>query len=426
MFLKLARLALHNLLRARARLAMTAGGVLVGTTAVILLIALTNGLQQAAESGIGQSGSLTELTVMPSFMMETGAGGAEPPRLTPTAVNGFWRIPGVALVAPLLNLRAQAELRTGDLLGFAQITGLDPRLVPYMGWNATEGVLALEAGGVLVGSQVATAFYDPESETFEPVTVDVVNARLELRLTGSDGGTRRIDLSVAGVLAPNPTFDFTIVMPVQTVADLNTWAEGGENAAAFTFDSVLVRAADREQTEAVTEAVQALGFSASGLGDFIAQINGFFGTMRLALGGVGGVALLVAAFGVANTMTMAILERTREIGLMKAVGATDGDILTIFLVEAALVGLSGGVAGIALSLILERIVNEALRGLPAGEGGIGFFPVDLSQVQGSLLVITPDLMLFGLVLAASVGIVAGLFPALRAARMLTVTALKSQ
>ncbi len=104
-----------------------------------------------------------------------------------------------------------------------------------------------------------------------------------------------------------------------------------------------MQATSRETAGEVSDAIRELGFNAGGMGNFLNQINRFFTTMRLVLGGV---ALLVAAFGVANTMTMTILERTCEIGLMKAVGATDRDVLTIFLIEAALVGCRGWVSRI--------------------------------------------------------------------------------
>ena len=136
----------------------------------------------------------------------------------------------------------------------------------------------------------------------------------------------------------------------------------------------------------------------------------------------------MAAFGVANTMTMAILERTREIGLMKAVGATDRDVLTVFLIEAALVGLSGGAAGVGISYLLQNAINEAMRNMPtdqSGGGGFIFF-IDPSQIGGNLVIIPPELALFALALATGVGIAAGFYPALRAARMTTVVALKTE
>lgn len=149
------------------------------------------------------------------------------------------------------------------------------------------------------------------------------------------------------------------------------------------------------------------------------------------LGGVGGVALLVAAFGVANTMTMAILERTKEIGLMKAIGATDRDVLTIFLIEAGLVGFVGGVTGVGTALFLQNVINQAVANASLSQTGdsgnpMMFLPLDVSQIGGNLMVIPSELILFALVLATMVGVVAGTYPALRASRMPPVLALKSE
>src|SRR5262249_47295718 len=161
---------------------------------------------------------------------------------------------------------------------------------------------------------------------------------------------------------------------------------------------------------------------ATGMGSYLSQLNGFFGIMRIMLGGVGGVALLVAAFGVANTMTMAILERTREIGLMKAVGATDREGLTIFLIEAGLVSLLGGLSGLAISYMLQYIVNTLVVG---NVGSITLGSINISQLTTSLIVIPTELSVLALGLATYIGICAGFYPALRAARMTTVVALKT-
>ena len=136
--------------------------------------------------------------------------------------------------------------------------------------------------------------------------------------------------------------------------------------------------------------------------------------------------LLVAAFGVANTMTMAILERTHEIGLMKAVGATDRGVLTVFLIEAGLVGLLGGGVGLAISYLLQSVANSLLADLSASGALSDFLPVDISASSGtSLLTIPSELAFFAVAMATCIGIGAGLYPALRAARMTTVLALKA-
>jgi putative ABC transport system permease protein len=428
MFMELANLAVHNLLRARARLAMTAGGVLVGTAAVILLVALTVGLQNSAEAQIGSNASLTEIQVYPSWSPQPDA---KLPQLNFEAVRTFSQLEGVLAVIPQLNVAYGGQIKTQRYDGYAQMVGVDPRLLPYMGLDVQAGQLALEPGQVLFGNQIPNAFYDPKSTEYQPVSVDVMTEKVTLVFWNTTGTERKVTAKPAGVLAPNPNYDYMIIIPIQDAVAYNEWGSNTPtDLEKFTYSQVLVRAESRETTLPVSEAIRKLGFSAGGMGDYLNAINGFFTTMRLMLGGVGGVALLVAAFGVANTMTMAILERTREIGLMKAVGATDSNILTIFLVEAGLVGFVGGLAGVGISLAIGQLINESIANAPAPEPGAGggpgmFLPVDLSNLQGGLVVIQPELILFGLALATVVGTLAGLYPAYRAARMTTVIALKT-
>lgn len=136
--------------------------------------------------------------------------------------------------------------------------------------------------------------------------------------------------------------------------------------------------------------------------------------------------MLVAAFGVANTMTMAILERTHEIGLMKAVGATDRAVLTIFLIEAGMVGLLGGATGLAISYLFQNLGNHILADLAASGALEGFLSVDLeSSSSATLLAIPNELAFFAVALATCIGIAAGLYPAMRASRMTPVLALKA-
>jgi putative ABC transport system permease protein len=435
MFYELSLLAIGNLARARARLVMTAGGVLVGTTAVVLLIALTFGLQNAAEAGIGTSAALTEIQVYPNYGFERGGGSSdgetEIPQLTVDAVNSFWQIPGVEAVVPMTNLQG-GEILTDDLTGYAQIIGIDPQLLPYLGVQVQSGQLSLNKGEVIVGAHTGDYFYDPdaESDNYEPVIVDLFTTPFELHLyqyTGDGQSDRNVDVKVSGLLAEGTSYDYAMLMPLQEVLTLNEWITGTPfDADTFHYDQVTVRATSRETTNDVSEAIRDLGFGAGGMGDYLNQLNNFFTTMRLMLGGVGGVALLVAAFGVANTMTMAILERTREIGLMKAIGATDRDVLTVFLIEAGLVGMAGGLSGVGLSLFLQNVINQAVANAPTAEqGGIGL-PFDTSQIGGNLVVIPPELTIFAILLATAVGLGAGLYPALRAARLPPVIALKME
>lgn len=434
MFYEMAMLAINNLGRARARLAMTSGGVLVGTTAVIILIALTIGLQQAAEAGIGSNAALTEIQVYPNYApMPDGSTPEELPQLDAAAVRAFWQIPGVAAVIPIVNLQG-GEIRTDDYTGYVQVMGIDPALLPYLGLKVQQGELAMGRGQVIIGAHAGDYFNDPnaDADNYQPIQVDLFTTPFELKLyqyTAATPTERDVKVTVAGLLQEGTSYDYAMLLPIEDVIRLNEWMSGQPvDMKTFRYDQIMVRATDRETTLAVTAAIRELGYGAGGMGDFLNQLNSFFVTMRLMLGGVGGVALLVAAFGVANTMTMAILERTKEIGLMKAIGASDRDILTVFLIEAGLVGLAGGAAGVGLSMFLRDVINRAVMNMPSDPqaGGIMFLPFDPAQMGGNLIVIPAELSLFALALATTVGLGAGLYPALRAARLPPVIALKME
>lgn len=429
MFYELISLSIHNLMRARSRLFMTAGGVMIGTTAVVLLIALTIGLQTAAEASIGGSSSLTQITIRSSFRRDSTS-----PTLDMDAVTELASLPDVAAVIPMYSLSGFVELRLDNLSGSAQIYGIYPATLPYLGLTAAEGTLTLDTDdpyAAVIGGTVAENFTRTDSDTFSAETVDLMSSSIETRLYSQGSDTaRKVPLTVNAVLETGSSQDSAILLPMQTVFDLSERLTGTSiNPDEVTYSQIIVQASSRETAAEVLTAISALGYNASGTGSYLSQLNSFFGTLRVVLGGVGGVAMLVAAFGVANTMTMAILERTREIGLMKAIGASDGAVLVIFLIEAGLVGLLGGATGLGVSYLLQSLANQYIGNLSASSSSSSslssFLPVDVSQLNGALISIPSDLALFALLLATSIGVGAGLYPSLRAARMTTVLALKS-
>ncbi len=152
---------------------------------------------------------------------------------------------------------------------------------------------------------------------------------------------------------------------------------------------------------------------------FVQGINSFYVILQVIFGGVGAIALLVAAIGIANTMAMAILERTREIGLMKAIGATNRDVLSIFLGEAAGIGFIGGLGGVVLGWSAGQIINVLAMAYLAGQSA------ETGAPPPSVAVYTPVwLPVFTLVFATVIGLLSGLYPALRAATLIPVNALK--
>jgi putative ABC transport system permease protein len=209
-------------------------------------------------------------------------------------------------------------------------------------------------------------------------------------------------------------------MPLDQVTSINEWANGVRvNRNKDGYNEAIVIVENPDKTIEVRDQIIALGFQAFSMLDFVQGINNFYTILQVVLGGVGAIALLVAAIGIANTMAMSILERTREIGLMKAVGATNRDVLAIFLGEAAGIGFIGGAGGVLIGWLAGQGLNVVaviyLAQQAAAQGG----------VPPSVAVYTPIwLPVFVLLFSVFIGMASGLYPALRAATMIPVQALK--
>ncbi len=181
------------------------------------------------------------------------------------------------------------------------------------------------------------------------------------------------------------------------------------------YDSAIIRVDDPLALTGVRKRLKELGFASFSIVDQLEQFRTVFLIIDSVLGLLGGISLLVASFGIANTMIMSILERTREIGIMKAIGAEDREIKLIFFVEAAVLGLFGGILGVLAAWAIDAIANRlAYRFIlkPQGASFVDFFWLPLWLSLGAIL--------FALV----VSILAALYPAARAARIDPVRALR--
>ena len=181
------------------------------------------------------------------------------------------------------------------------------------------------------------------------------------------------------------------------------------------YEAAVVRVSDPKHLTEVRKKITELGFGSFSIVDEIEQIRTVFLIIDSVLGLLGGISLLVASFGIANTMIMSILERTREIGIMKAIGAEDREIKMIFFVEAAVIGTVGGIIGVLIAWGIDGIANRiAYRFIlkPQGASFIDFFSMPIYLSVGAIL------------FALLVSILAALYPASRAARIDPVRALR--
>jgi putative ABC transport system permease protein len=296
-----------------------------------------------------------------------------------------------------------------------------------LGLEATEGTTQLARGTVIIGVMVANNFYDPKLRPGQepPPPPDLYGQQIQMTVSKWDAQgveTRKnISLRVTGVLKETRgEADWSIYMPLDQIKSLNEWSMNRRiNYNKDGYSQVIVKVSDVEQVIDIADQINTMGFQAFTPQSFVEGINSFYMVLQFIFGGVGAIALLVAAIGIANTMTMSILERTREIGLMKAVGATNRDVLAIFLGEASGIGFIGGMGGI----IIGWLAGQALNTL-----AMVYFANQSSQMGGvppSMAVYTPVwLPLFALIFSTFIGMLSGLYPALRAANMIPVMALK--
>jgi len=195
-----------------------------------------------------------------------------------------------------------------------------------------------------------------------------------------------------------------------------------------TFDTAFVRVENVDHTHRIAEAINDMGFWAEFHGEWIDIQRRQQEGIRVLLIAIAAISLLVAAINIANTMITSVTERTKEIGVMKVIGAAIKDIRRMFLLEAVMIGILGGIFGIGVSLIGSYALNnfdiEFLDGLrpPDMSGVMGEAPA-VGDVVVSL--ITPSLLLLALGVAAGVGLVAGYFPARRATRLSALAAIRS-
>lgn len=431
-------LIIENLSRRKARVALTAIGVIIGTSAVVLLVSLGAGLQASAEAQLGGIGDLTKITVYPGFDEGSEGGGViisgpgESPAgqtpITEQSIADISSLPGVTAVIPQDYMQGQAILYAGRLEGYSSILGIGTNDLSNLGVRPQEGELTLARGQAIIGYMVPQNFYDPSGGRpgqEMPPPPDLLGQRLTMTLVkyATDGTEirKRVPIQVVGVLAEaRDEPDWSVYLPLSDLESHNVWLTGQRiDRSKIGYNQLIVKVADVDQVLDVTQQITDMGYQAYTPQSFVQGITGFYTILQVVLGGVGAIALLVAAIGIANTMAMAILERTREIGLMKAVGATNRHVLTVFLGEAAGIGFLGGLGGVAIGWGLSQVLNVLALAYFAGQA------VETGAPPPSTAVATPLwLPIFALVFATIMGLVSGLYPALRAATLIPVNALK--
>jgi putative ABC transport system permease protein len=247
----------------------------------------------------------------------------------------------------------------------------------------------------------------------------IIGQDVELVLKAPRGDTQTFPFRVVGVLetnyGPESGYFGTHIGLADAQAIKAWWYNDPDILENEGYDELTIEAASLNDAVQIVEVLEARGFEVQSLQTMLDMVNKGMVIMQTMLGSIGGLALLVASLGIANTMIMAVYERTREIGILKAIGASPGDIRVLFMAEAALIGLLGGVVGTIIGWLLGLGLNRAI---------LAFLAWKEIPVEGTFFVVTAWLVLLALAFATVVGLLAGLYPAARAARLEPLEALR--
>lgn len=438
----LLELIIDNLGRRIGRVALTAIGVVIGTAAIVILVSLAIGLQISANERLYGIGDLTQIVVEPNYGEPAGGSpivveiepgrpgrdqGSNQKFLTDQTIEELKALPHVSKVIPRDWLQAGGLLTFERLETYAGIVGIGITDLSELGLKPQGGTLELQRGEAIIGAMIPRNFFDPRLPPGKepPPPPDLLDQTVRLTLQKFDSEQneirRSVQLHIRGIIAESKTeADWSIYMPLEDVVSYNEWFLGRRiNRNKDTYPNILVKVDTLENVIETADAINALGYRAYTQLTFVQGINSFYTILQVIFGGVGAISLFVAAIGIANTMAMSILERTREIGLMKALGATNRDVLSVFLGEAAGIGLIGGLGGVTLGWSTGQALNALALAYLARQA------TQTGAPPPSVAVYTPLwLPVFALLFATLIGLLSGLYPALRAATLVPVNALK--
>jgi putative ABC transport system permease protein len=443
----LADLAIRNLREAVFRNALTTLGVAVGVASLVAMLSLGVGLQQLASKRLSQSGLFDTIFVTPKNSFR-GMGRPQrevqpdkPARtLDEDARKEIEKLPNVIEVYP--QVRFFTEVRFNNKPYATVVAGMPDSSKNsgsfdgmqghfFSSPTASEAILQIEFAkdlsekpGSLLGQELILRY--AERQALAPNAADPPGNAGE-----PSGGfsvvPRELRLKIVGVVETEPAAGYggygnaRLLMPLETASTLRAAQVNDlrdivrdSKANKTTYPSLSVRAKSPSLVEALEASIKALGFNTFSLLDASKSLRTFFSVFDLLLGIFGSLALAVATLGIVNTLVMAILERRREIGILKALGAADSDVQQLFFVEAGVMGFLGGILGVLFGWLLGRALTYGTN--------VYLHRQNLNSIE--LSSVPWWLVLSALVFAVLVSLAAGLYPASRAAKLNPVDALR--
>lgn len=395
----LGRLSTRSFKTNAMRTWLTILGMGVGTGAVVVLVGLGFGLQQIILEQIVFGETLLSLGVSST--------GAQNLKLTDETVRQFESKDAVLDAAPLARFPALVTYK--GLTGNVFIQGAEPPYLRYAGITSSAGSVFTDedigdTNSIMLSPAVLKLFGIEESESFvgEKVTFRI--------LVPAEDGTDEIneiyidkEYTVRGITKEEGVLNALMMLP-----------ELRNHIGIEEYERVQVRVTTNEFLQSVEDELIEAGYRVTALSKTVDQASKIFQGVQAVLAVFGGIALVVSAIGMFNTMTVTLLERTKEIGIMRTLGASPSDIKWLFVSESVVVGFLGGISGIVMGVLLGGTINILLNVVASQFGG-----------QSVTLFSFPlGFLTFIAVFSAVVGYLTGIFPARRASKLNPLDAIR--
>lgn len=443
-------LAARNLRESLLRNSLTTLGISVGVASLVAMLSLGIGLQQMASRRLQRAGLFDTVVVssrrdLRSFNREQeteGPAPAQSPELDENARTKITAIPGVIEAYP--DLRFIAELRFDDKPHLTMIAGLPLSSKSsdgfegmqgnfFSGENAHEVILQKMFAAELLGKTAR----NPDEVNAREVAQPLLGKQMVLRYAERESGnaaadsasysviSRELPLTIVGVADLDPdsmrgNFRARLFIPQKLMEGLHAMQayESRDSTHATSnepvYSTIVARVSGAGKVDSVEQAIKKLGFNTFSILDASKGLQTFFKIVDSFLFIFGSLALTVACIGIVNTLVMAILERRREIGIMKAIGASDSDVRGLFFAEAGAMGMLGGLFGVIMGWVIGRVINF----------GTNIYFQRLGIPHEKLWAVPWWLVAAAMGVAFGVSLISGLYPASRAAKLDPVQALR--
>jgi ABC-type antimicrobial peptide transport system permease subunit len=384
-----------------SRTLLTVLGMSIGIGAILFLVSFGYGLQKTLLERITTSESLLTLDVT-----ESKSGTVS---LDKAMLDKIGALPGVAEVSPAFQLDAQGHV--GNVSADVTATGIKPSYLRLGGIQIAQGDTLTDTNqtGVIITSSVAQIFgkKDPAEMLGQEITFVflIPKANADQNSDNPQDNTDRVDsdkkFKIIGVVTGE---DNIIYINSAALSDLNI----------NSFSQAKVKCSSQQVMGGIRNSILSDGLLVSSLSETVDQANQIFGVVQLILMLFGIIALSVSAIGMFNTMTIALLERTEEIGIMKSIGASDTSVSMMFIMESTIMGFLGGVCGVVIGIIMGAVTNFLINLIASRLGG-----------QSVSLFYSPLWFISVIIIfAAAVGFITGFVPARRASRIDPLDALR--